>query len=113
MKIVDYREVMAETVNLEGVKDVKIRWLISDKDNAPNFAMRLFEVGPGGHSPLHTHDWEHEIFVLEGEGVTFDGEKETQIKSGTVIYTAPGEKHQFKNIGDSILKFICLIPIIK
>jgi len=60
MKIVDYKEVNAEAVDFEDVKDVKVRWLISDKDNAPNFAMRLFEVGPGGYSPLHTHSWEHE-----------------------------------------------------
>ncbi|MDP2945130.1 MAG: hypothetical protein Q8N86_02100 [Atribacterota bacterium] len=63
MKIVDYKEVKAEAVDFEDVKDVKVRWLISDKDNAPNFAMRLFEVGPGGHSPLHTHNWEHELFI--------------------------------------------------
>jgi len=87
---------------------------ISDKDKAPNFAMRLFEVAPGGYTPfLHTHDWEHEIFILEGEGVTNDGEKVIKIKSGTVIYVAPNEKHQFKNTGTGTLKLLCLIPIKK
>jgi len=113
MKIVDYKEVKAEAVDFEDVKDVKVRWLISDKDKAPNFAMRLFEVGPGGYSPLHTHNWEHEVFILEGEGVANDGEKEFKIKSGTVVYVAPEEKHQFKNTGDDTLKFLCLIPIEK
>ena len=113
MKIVDYKEVKAEPVDFEEVKDVKVRWLISDKDNAPNFAMRLFEVGPGGYSPLHTHNWEHEVFILEGEGVATDGKKETPIKSGTVVYVAPEEKHQFKNTGSETLKFLCLIPIKK
>ncbi|HBY57620.1 MAG TPA: cupin [Candidatus Atribacteria bacterium] len=113
MKIVDYKEVKAEAVDFEEVKDVKVRWLISDKDNAPNFAMRLFEVGPGGYSPLHTHSWEHEVFILEGEGVATDGEKEIPIKSGTVVYVAPEEKHQFRNIGLDTLKFLCLIPIRK
>ena len=113
MKIVDYKEVKAEAVDFEDVKDVKVRWLISDKDNAPNFAMRLFEVGPGGYSPLHTHNWEHEVFILEGEGVVTDGEKEYQIKKGTVMYVPPEEKHRFKNIGSSTLKFLCLIPIKK
>lgn len=72
--------------------------------------MRLFEVGPGGYSPLHTHNWEHEVFILEGEGVADDGEKEFKIKSGTVVYVAPEEKHQFRNIGTDTLKFLCLIP---
>ncbi len=113
MKIVDYKEVKTEAVDFENVKDVKVRWLISDKDKAPNFAMRLFEVGPGGYSPLHTHNWEHEVFILEGKGVATDGEKETQIKSGTVVYVAPEERHQFKNTGSGTLKFLCLIPIKK
>jgi len=110
MKIVDYKEVKAEAVDFEDVKDVKVRWLISDKDKAPNFAMRLFEVAPGGYSPLHTHNWEHEVFILEGEGVANDGEKEFKIKSGTVVYVAPGERHQFENTGSDTLKFLCLIP---
>lgn len=113
MKVVDYKEVKAEAVDSEDVKDVKVRWLISDKDKVPNFVMRLFEVDPGGYSPLHTHNWEHEVFILEGEGVANDGEKEFTIKSGTVVYVAPKEKHQFKNTGSETLKFLCLIPIKK
>jgi len=113
MKIVDYKEVKTEAVDFEDVKDVKVRWLISDKDKAPNFAMRLFEVGPGGYSPLHTHNWEHEVFILEGKGVATDGEKEAQIRSGTVVYVPPEERHQFKNTGSGTLKFLCLIPIKK
>jgi len=111
MKIIDYKEVVAEVASMEGAKGVKVRWLISDKDKAPNFAMRMFEVESGGHSPLHTHDWEHEVFILEGEGIATDGEKETKIKNGTVLYVTPNEKHQFKNTGSGILKFLCMVPI--
>ncbi|GAI71542.1 unnamed protein product, partial [marine sediment metagenome] len=42
-----------------------------------------------------------------------DGEKEIKLKSGTVVYVAPEERHQFKNIGTDTLKFLCLIPIKK
>ncbi|MHC2995060.1 MAG: cupin domain-containing protein [Candidatus Atribacteria bacterium] len=113
MKIIDYKEIAAEPVDFEDAKDVKVRWLISEKDKAPNFAMRLFEVTPGGYSPLHTHKWEHEVFILEGEGVATDGAKEYMVKNGTVVYVAPKEKHQFKNTGSETLKFLCLIPIKK
>jgi len=113
MEIKHYEQVEARAVEMEGAKGVKIRWLISKKEGAPNFAMRLFEVKAGGFSPLHTHNWEHEVFILEGEGIATDGEKETPIKSGSVIYVAPEEKHQFKNTGDHTLKFLCLIPIEK
>ncbi len=113
MKIVDYNEDKAEAVDFEDVKNDKVRGLISDKDKAPNFAMRLYEVGTVGDSLLQPPNWEHEVFILEGEGVTYDGEKETKLKSGTVVYVAPNEKHQFKNTGNDTLKFLCLIPIKK
>ena len=113
MDIKYYEDVGARPVDIEGAKEVKVRWLISQKEGAPNFAMRLFEISPGGFTPLHTHDWEHEVFILEGKGVANDGEKETKLKSGTVVYVAPKEKHQFKNTGSETLKFLCLIPIKK
>ena len=47
MKLKHYTEVELEDVTMEGAEGAKIRWLISEKDGAPNFATRLFEVAPG------------------------------------------------------------------
>ncbi|MEM3553827.1 MAG: cupin, partial [Candidatus Bathyarchaeia archaeon] len=69
MKVFHYSEVKPEEAIEEGASKLKVRWLITREIGAPNFAMRLFEMEPGGHSPLHTHPWEHEVFILEGEGV--------------------------------------------
>ncbi len=110
MKVTDYHKVPAEAVEMDEAKGVKVRWLISDKDNAKNFAMRLFEVQPGGYLPYHIHDWEHEVFVLEGEGEAKIDEKSYSIKKDSVVFVEPGQKHTFKNTGDSLLKFLCLIP---
>lgn len=44
MKIVHYQEVTSTPVNIEGAKNVNIRWLISKEDGAENFAMRYFEL---------------------------------------------------------------------
>ena len=63
-KHVHFTEVNLEDPSEKGVKDMKVRWLISKVDGAENFAMRLFEIQPGGHSPYHQHDWEHEVFIL-------------------------------------------------
>ncbi len=75
-----------------------------------NFAMRLFEVKRGGHSPLHQHDWEHEVFILEGKGVARDKEGENNFKTGDIFYIPPMQWHQFVNTGKNDLKFLCLIP---
>jgi quercetin dioxygenase-like cupin family protein len=110
MKHVHHTEVKLETPNEAGIKDVRVRWLISEKDGAENFAMRLFEIQPDGYTPLHQHDWEHEVFVLEGEGVTKDKTHEEPFKQGDIFFVPPMEWHQFVNTGKQMLKIICLIP---
>lgn len=110
MKLTKYDRVTLEDVNIDGAKDVKIRWLIAEEDGAPNFAMRMFEVQPGGHTPYHTHDWEHEIFVLEGEG-ELKTEKGTQnFAAGDIIFVDPNMHHNFTNRGDKLMRFLCLVP---
>ena len=52
---------------MEGAAGVEMRMMVGRDDGAPNFAMRHFTVGPGGHSPRHQHNYEHEVFVLEGQ----------------------------------------------
>ncbi|MCJ7570826.1 MAG: cupin domain-containing protein [Candidatus Thermoplasmatota archaeon] len=110
MKHVHYSDVELELPAEEGIKDLKVRWLISKKDGAEIFAMGLFEVKPGGYSPLHQHDWEHEVFILQGEGVARSKKHEEPFKEGDVFFVKPMEWHQFINTGKETLKFICLIP---
>jgi quercetin dioxygenase-like cupin family protein len=110
MKHINFKEIEAEKCTEEGVKATKIRWLITEKDGAENFAMRLFEVKSGGHTPWHKHDWEHEIFILEGNGVAKSEKGEEEFKPGDVIFVPPMERHQLKNSGKDLLKFLCLIP---
>ncbi|TRO44752.1 cupin domain-containing protein [Candidatus Bathyarchaeota archaeon] len=92
---------------------VHVRKLITKFIGANNFAMRLFEIYPEGNTPLHTHPWEHEVFILEGEGTIFNGEESSSFKTNDVVFVAPDERHQFKNTGKTLLKFLCLIPYIK
>ncbi|MCP2520178.1 cupin domain-containing protein, partial [SCandidatus Aminicenantes bacterium Aminicenantia_JdfR_composite] len=82
-----------------------------EKDNPPNFYLRMIEVEPGGHTPFHSHSKEHEVFILEGNGKIRDEKgKEYSLREGMVVYVPPREKHQFKNNGEGILKFLCIIP---
>jgi len=110
LKHVHYTDVELEEPQEEGIKDIKVRWLISKKDGANNFAMRLFEVKPGGYSPYHQHDWEHEVFILEGSGIAKNDKHEEPFKQGDVFFIPPMEWHQLINTSDKTLKFLCLIP---
>ncbi len=112
MNIFHYDTVKAKDAG-DGASKVTVRWLITKEMGAENFAMRLFEVEPNGYSPLHTHWWEHEVFILEGEGQVCDGEKTTAFKAGDVVFVPSSERHQFRNKGEKTLKFLCLIPYAK
>ncbi|MEM1539358.1 MAG: cupin domain-containing protein [Candidatus Bathyarchaeia archaeon] len=109
MKILHYSDVKAESAE-EGAYKLKVRWLITKEMGAENFAMRLFELEPGGYSPFHSHPWEHEVFILEGEGVIISDCGQRKIKLGDAIFIPPNEKHQFRNNGEKTLKFLCMVP---
>ena len=110
MKVEHYESIPAEAIDMEGARGCQVRWLIGEKDGAPNFAMRQFEVAPGGFTPRHQHPYEHEVFVLEGEGEVWEGSKPHPLSQGDVILVTPDEPHQFRNTGQQPLKFICLVP---
>ncbi len=109
-KAVHYTNVPNKKVEEEQAKGLYVRWLISKDDGADNFAMRLFEVEPGGQTPLHSHDWEHEVFVLKGTASVTCGDSETQVKRGYTLFIPPNVIHCFKNAGRGQLSFLCLIP---
>jgi quercetin dioxygenase-like cupin family protein len=110
MKVSHYEQTPAKPVEMEGSAGCRVRWLVDDHDGAPTFAMRQFEVAPGGHTPRHFHDYEHEVFVLEGSGVVVEGDREHRLQAGDVVFVKPNEVHQFRNPGSAPLKFLCLIP---
>ena len=110
MKICNFKEIALQEVKDEGAKGVSIRWAISKDDGAENFFMRFFDVQPGGHTPYHQHDWEHEVFILEGEAEVVTEKGPRKAPSGAVVFVKPNELHQFRNVGSSLMRFICLIP---
>ena len=109
MKILNYNSVETNDAGA-GTSKVKVRWLINEEMGATNFFMRLFEIKSGGYTPLHIHDWEHEVFILEGEGVIICEDEEKLFRVGDVVFISPNEKHQFRNIGKNLVRLLCLIP---
>ena len=110
MKIAQAESIEQVSVEMPGASGCRVRWLIGENVEAPNFAMREFEVAAGGHTPKHSHPYEHEVYVLEGQGVILENDTTHPIKAGDTIYVAPDEIHQFQNRSDTALKFLCLIP---
>ncbi|NJE30014.1 cupin domain-containing protein [Thermococcus sp. 18S1] len=101
-----YTEVPEKDTGFEGVT---IRWLVSPKLGAKNYAMRYFVLKKGAEIPLHDHDWEHEIFIVKGEGIITNGKEEFHVREGDFLYVPPNESHGYKATGET-LEFLCIIP---
>jgi quercetin dioxygenase-like cupin family protein len=112
MYVVRAEDVPSEVVTDEGAEGATIRWVISEAQRAPTFALRIIEVEPGGQTPFHTHGYEHEVFVLEGTGELVGAEDRWPLEAATAVLVAPDEQHNFRNTGDTPLRFICCIPLV-
>ena len=110
-KVVHFSEVPAQVFGDEA-PGTSIRWLIDDDhDGALVYALRMIEIAPGGHSPRHSHSYEHENFVVEGHGrVWLDGSWHA-LSPGDVAFVPGGMEHIYENTGDVPFKFLCGIPV--
>ena len=112
MKINSLIEVKKIAVNMEGAHNVYKQVPISKDDGTPNFSFRVITIEPQGHTPFHTHPFEHLNYIIDGNGfiVTEIGE-ELEVKKGDFALVLPDEKHQYRNKSESKpMIMICAVP---
>ncbi len=97
--------------NMEGAEGVYKQVPISRDNGTPNFSFRVFTIEPGGHTPLHSHPFEHVNYVIEGRGSVISGDKAHELKKGDFVLVLPGETHQYRNTSeDKPMLLICAVP---
>jgi quercetin dioxygenase-like cupin family protein len=87
-----------------------VRVVIGPQDGAHNFAVRYFEIEPGGQSSFDRHEHDHGVYILRGRARVLLGWEVYEVAPGDVVYIAPNEPHQFESIGDEPLGFLCVVP---
>jgi quercetin dioxygenase-like cupin family protein len=112
MKTISLDQVAKSKMTMEGAKDVYKQLPISKADGTPSFSFRVFTIEPGGHTPYHTHEFEHLNYIIEGQGVLIDETgKENPVKQGDFALVLPGEKHRYRNASaDHPFIMICAVP---
>ena len=112
MLIKKIADIPAEQVQNEGAQNATVRVLFGRTDGAPTFAMRQFELEIDGATPFHTHPFEHQILILQGQLALVSEQGEIPVSPGDVVMVLPGEKHQFRNVSKTKpAKMICVIPL--
>ena len=87
--------------------------LIGREDGAPNFVLRYFQIEPGGHSQLESHPHDHGVVILQGRAKVQLNDEFLELDPLDVVYVGGNDLHQFSNIGEDALGFLCVIPPIE
>ena len=104
------KDVAGISLQGEGIHKVVKKVLVSPEEGWEGWVMRLFELGPGGYTPKHAHDWPHINWIAGGRGTLFLDGQEHEVKAGDYAYVPNNVLHQFKAAPDSELSFICIVP---
>lgn len=94
----------------DGIVDVGKRVLVAPEHGWDGWVMRLFDVGPGGHTPRHVHDWPHINFVAAGRGSLFLDGRLHALEPGSYAFVPAGREHQFMAAEHETLSFVCIVP---
>ena len=111
MHITALTDVKKIVPDMEGAKGVYKQVPISKENGTPTFSFRVFTIDSRGHTPLHSHPFEHLNYVIEGKGVVISEGQERKLKRGDFVMILPGEVHQYRNTSTSgPLVIICAVP---
>ena len=88
----------------------RLIWLA---DNPPTCTLNYSQIQPGKLSTPHTHPWEHEVFVMYGNGTLVVEGVRYPVKPGDAILVPPGVDHYTVNDGDKgVIRRIEANPVV-
>ncbi len=112
MKITNLEITEKVPMTMEGARGAWKQIPLAKADGVPAYSLRVFTIEPGGHTPYHSHPFEHMNYIIDGEGVMVTGTgEEKSVKKGDFVLVMPDETHQYKNASEDYpLLMICLVP---
>ncbi len=94
-----------------GASNVVMKQLVGREDGAEKTALHEIRFLKGGHTAVHRHNWQHQMYVTSGKGVLMTGSKETPIRAGDVLVILRGEDHGFAQRGSEPLVILTVTPL--
>ena len=86
--------------NLRDIFDgAKAARLINLDDNPPTCTLTYSEIPPGQTSAHHIHEWEHEVYIIEGSGSLICDGVDYPVKAGDALFIPPNVDHYTLNDG--------------
>ena len=102
--------VTAAVIESPEVKHAAMKVLMGAEEGWADHVMRIVELGPDGYSPKHIHPWPHINYMVAGQGTLEIEGRTHKVRTGSFAYVPADQEHQFRNTGDGIFRFICIVP---
>jgi len=96
----------------KGAEKTEVQYLIDKRQGSTRFALRIYTIQKGGHTPLDQHQYEHQVYILKGEGLMRQSKNPDSplknLKPGDAVFIPSNAVHQFSNVGNEPLIFLCV-----
>ena len=90
--------------------DIQKRTVYGPENFWKDYVMRHFILPPHKSIPKHSHEWDHLMFTLSGDGyVDVEGER-YEMKTGYWTRIPGNLEHEYHNPADVPLEFFCIVP---
>ncbi len=110
--LVNTTNVPIEVLDKKGAEKTQVQYLVDDRQGSDRFALRLYIVQKGGHTPLDQHPYEHHVYVMSGEGLLRQSKQPNAslrtLKAGDTLFIPSNAIHQFSNNKDEPFTFLCV-----
>ena len=112
-RIEDAARVDALPIEEEGAAGMSLQWLTTDDlERSPQFCMRKVTLDAMGKTPFRKTAWEHQLYILSGEGRLIENDRETALRPDMVVFVRPNVAFRLENSGGEVLVYLDIIPSI-
>jgi quercetin dioxygenase-like cupin family protein len=110
MFIRNIKDIEKKEISGEGIKNVLKQVPIGPGQGWKDQILRVFTIKSKGHTPRHSHDWEHINYVISGSGTLEISGQEHQLEVGHFAVVPANTVHQYSNDSNQDLVMICIVP---
>lgn len=109
MFVKNIQEIDKNQISGDGIQNVLKQVPVGPEQGWEN-TLRVFTLQKDGHTPKHSHNWEHVNYVISGKGTLEMGGKKNELTTGSFAFVPPNVEHQYANAGKEDFVMICIVP---
>lgn len=96
----------SELPSVNRARGVVTQPLVLAERGSTSLTMGISTFQPGAVIPLHTHNVEEAITILEGEAVAIIQDQEHLVRPFDTTFVPPGVPHHFRNESGATMRFL-------